>query len=79
VFVTLLTSLGIYQVWQRYQVYALGLELSTGTLQYRAQLQENRKLRLELATMKRADRIRAEASERLGMGVPAPQDIVEIR
>ena len=78
-FVTLLTSLGIYQVWQRYQVYALGLELSTSTLQYRAHLQENRKLRLELATMKRADRIRTEAAERLGMGVPAPQDIVEIR
>lgn len=78
-FVATLSSLGIYQVWHRYQVYSLGTDLSTETLRYRSLLEENRRLRLELATLKRVDRIRKEASERLGMRVPAPQDIVEIR
>jgi len=78
VFVSLLTGLGIYQVWQRYQVYALGLELSTQTLQYRALLEEERRLRLELATMKRAGSIRQQAGERLEMRIPAPQDVVEV-
>jgi cell division protein FtsL len=79
VFVAVLTSLGIYQVWQRYEVYSLGLSLSTETLQYSSLLDESRKLKLELATIKRAGRIRREAANRLGMHVPPPQDIVEIR
>jgi cell division protein FtsL len=79
VFVVVLVSLGIYQVWHRYRVYSLGMELSRETLVYRSALEENRKLRLELATLKRVDHLRARAEDRLGMHVPAPQDIVEIR
>ena len=78
-FVTVLVSLGIYQVWHRYRVYALGMELSAETLRYRSALEENRKLRLELATLKRVEHLRSKAEEQLGMRVPAPQDIVEIR
>ena len=78
-FVGMLTGLGIYQVWHRYQVYSLGMELSEETLRYRAYLEENRKLRLELATLKRVEQIRTKAADRLDMRVPAPQDIVEIR
>ncbi len=77
-FTSVLTSLGVYQVWHRHQVYTMAQELSMETLRYREQLQQSRKLRLELATLKRVERIRKEASDRLGMRVPAPQDIVEI-
>ena len=79
VFVAVLAALGVYQVRQRYQVYSLGVSLSQATLEYRVALDQNKKLRLELATLKRAGRIRREAAERLEMHVPAPQDIVEIR
>ena len=79
VFVGVLVGLGIYQVWHRYQVYSLRMQLSSETLQYRDGLEENRKLRLELATLKRVDHIRAEAHERLQMRVPAPDDIIEVR
>ncbi len=78
-FVGLLVVLGVYLVWTRYQVYTLGVELSRETIRYRALLDEQKKLRLELSTLKRPARIRKEAAERLGMQVPAPQDIVEIR
>ncbi|MFT7621298.1 MAG: cell division protein FtsL [Myxococcota bacterium] len=78
-FVGVLTSLGVYQVFHRHRVYSMARELSTETLRYRTLLDESRKLRLELATLKRVGRIRREASDRLGMHVPAPQDIVEIR
>jgi len=79
VFVSVLVGLGIYQVWHRYQVYSLRMQLSSETLSYRDGLEENRKLRLELATLKRVGHIRAEAEERLGMRVPAPQDVIEVR
>ncbi|MFT5431433.1 MAG: cell division protein FtsL [Myxococcota bacterium] len=79
VFVSVLVGLGIYQVWHRYQVYSLGMDLSSETLSYRDGLDHNRKLKLELATLKRVERIRGEAEERLGMRVPAPQDVIEVQ
>ncbi|HIA03897.1 MAG TPA: hypothetical protein EYN66_18675 [Myxococcales bacterium] len=79
VFVAVLSALGMYQVWQRFEVYALGLELSTETLQYRSMLDDSRKLKLELATIKRAGVVRQEAATRLNMHVPPPQKVVEIR
>ena len=77
--VAVLVVLGLYQVWQRHQIHLLGVELSTQTLRYRAAYEENRKLRLELASVKHVDRVRDEAEKRLGMRIPAPQDLVEIR
>ena len=74
-----LVGLGLYHVWQRHEVHQLGVELSTETLKYRSRYEENRKLRLELASVKRADRVRARAENRLEMRVPAPQDLIEIR
>ena len=79
VWVVILVALGLYQVWQRHQVHFLGVELSNETLQYRRAYDENRRLRLELASVKHVDRVRADAEKRLGMRVPAPQDLIEIR
>jgi cell division protein FtsL len=78
-FVGILTGLGIYQVWQQYEVYSLGVELSHETLSYRALLDNNRRLRLERATLKRGERVRKEATERMGMRIPMPHQVVEIR
>jgi len=78
-FVIALLSLGVYQVWQRYDLYSLGMSLSGETLRYRALVEDRKKLRLERATLKRAERIRQEAASRLGMHHPAPTDVVEIQ
>lgn len=78
-YVSILVGLGLYQVWHRHELHRLGVQLSTETLQYRAAYEENRKLRLELASVKHADRVREEAERKLHMRVPAPQDIIEIR
>lgn len=78
-FVTSISLLGMYQVWQRYQVYRLGMELSHETLRYRSLLEEHKKLKLELATLKNVDRLVERAEGHLEMHVPAPQEIVEIR
>jgi len=79
VFVTAMVTLGVYQVWQRYELYSLGMQLSGETLRYQALLDDGKKLRLERATLKRAERIRQEAIDRLHMRMPAPKDVVEIR
>jgi cell division protein FtsL len=78
-FVIALLSLGVYQVWQRYDLYSLGMSLSGETLRYRALLEDKKKLRLERATLKQPERIRQEAAARCGMRVPAPTDVVEIQ
>ncbi len=78
-FVTAMSVLGIYQVWQRYELYSLGMDLSGETLRYQALLDDGKKLRLERATLKRAERIRQEAIDRLQMRMPGPKDVVEIR
>jgi cell division protein FtsL len=74
-----LTALGVYHVRNRHEVHRLGVELSTETLRYRSRYEENRKLRLELSSVKHADRVRDQAEKHLGMRVPAPQDLIEIR
>jgi len=78
-FVAALTTLGVYQVWLRYEEHRMGMALSTQTLRFQSLLDENKQLRTELATLKSPERIRRDAQGRLRMHVPAPQDIVEIR
>ncbi len=78
-YVVVLAGLGVYHVWQRHDARRLGMDLSTETLRYRAAYEEHKKLKLELASVKRVDRLRDNAEARLGMRAPAPQHIVEIR
>ena len=79
VFAAGIAVLGIVQVSHRHRLYEAGMDLSRQTLRYRKLLEENQRLRLELATIKQADRIREVARRRLGMRVPAPQEIVEVQ
>lgn len=78
-YVSVLVCLGLYHVWQQHDARRLGMELSNETLRFRAAYEEHKKLRLELASVKRVDRLREAAESRLGMRAPAPQEIVEIR
>ena len=65
-----LVAIALLHVWLRLQVVHLGYILST-TSKLRSQLeQENRELKVELATLTSPDRLEAIARSRLGMVEP---------
>ena len=69
-------SLALFYVWLRLQVVHMGYLLSA-TSKLRAQLeQENRELRVELASMTSPDRLEAMARRRLGLVPPEKGQVV---
>jgi cell division protein FtsL len=66
----------LIHVWLRLQMVHLGYVLSTATkLQNRLE-QENRELKIELATMTSPDRLEALARRRLGLVPPEKGQII---
>ncbi len=74
--VACLVSLALAHVWLRLQVVHLGYVLST-TSKLQGQLeQENRELKLELATLTSPDRLEELARSRLGLREPEQGQVV---
>jgi cell division protein FtsL len=66
----------LVHVWLRLQVVQVGYVLSTTSkLQSRLE-QENRELKLELATMISPDRLEAQARKRLGLVAPEKGQVI---
>jgi cell division protein FtsL len=71
-----LIAVVLVHVWLRLQVVRMGYVLST-TSKLQARLeQENRELKLELATMTSPDRLEAAARRRLGLVVPEKGQVI---
>ena len=70
--------LGIYKVWYHYQTVDLGYELAEETKLHRELFGENRKLRLELESLRRTmlARLRVESPQELH--VPSPNEIIHV-
>lgn len=72
----MLLGLALVHVWLRLQVIQIGYVLST-TSKVQSQLeQENRELKLELATLTSPDRLEEKARTRLGLREPAKGQVV---
>jgi cell division protein FtsL len=69
----------LFYVWSRVQVIQLGYEISNAMKQERALTETNKKLRLEIATLKSYARIEKIAAEELGMAEPKPEQVIVIR
>jgi cell division protein FtsL len=66
----------LLHVWLRLQVVRMGYVLSTGSkLQTRLE-QENRELKVELATLTSPDRLEAMARQRLGLTTPEKGQVI---
>jgi cell division protein FtsL len=66
----------LVHVWLRLQVVRMGYVLSTTSkLQTRLE-QENRELKVELATLISPDRLEAQARQRLGLAAPEKGQII---
>jgi cell division protein FtsL len=69
----------LFYVWSRVQVIQLGYFIS-GALKEGKKLEEtNKRLRLEIATLKSYERIEKLATEELKMSKPKPDQVIVIR
>ena len=69
----------LFYVWSRIQVIRLGYEISSALKEGKALTEANKRLRLEIATLKSYARIEKLAVEELGMAKPKPEQVVVIR
>ena len=69
----------LFYVWSRIQVIQLGYEVSNALKKERSLIEVNKKLRLEIATLKSYRRIEKFAVEELRMVKPKPEQVIVIR
>jgi cell division protein FtsL len=69
----------LFYVWSRIQVIRVGYEISNALKEERALMEANKKLRLEIATLKSYARIEKLAREELKMTKPKPEQVIVIR
>ena len=78
-FLLFLIGGSLVYVWSRIQVIQLGYEISNALKEERALAEANKRLRLEIATLKSYTRIEKFAVEELRMAKPKPDQVIVIR
>ena len=69
----------LFYVWSRIQVIRLGYQISRVLKEEKALTEANKRLRLEIATLKSYARIERLAVEELRMAKPKPEQVIVIR
>lgn len=75
----LLTLVSIFHVWSRVEVIDLNLKISDAARQLKDEQQENKRLKVEVASLKAPARIEALAKGELGMALPTDQQVVLVK
>ena len=79
VVMVLLTIVSIFHVWSRVKVIDMNLQIAGISKEIREQEQEQKRLRLEVASLKTPGRIEALAKGELGMALPTDQQIIVVK
>lgn len=69
----------LFYVWSRIQVIQLGYEISNALKEGRTLFETNKKLKVEIASLKSYARIEKLAVEELKMSKPTPDQVIVIR
>lgn len=75
----LVTAVSIFHVWSRVRVIDLNLQISAVNRQFQEMQQENKRLKVEIASLKTPARIEALAKGELGMALPTDQQVIVIK
>ena len=78
-FLLLLIGGSLFYVWSRIQVIQLGYDISNALKAERTLVEANKRLRVEIATLKSYTRIEKLAVEELRMAKPKPDQVIVIR
>ncbi|HWU39554.1 MAG TPA: cell division protein FtsL [Candidatus Acidoferrum sp.] len=69
----------LFYVWSQHQIISLRYETSEAAREEQALLQENKRLRLELASLKAPGRIERMAQHELGLVAPQKEQLIIVR
>lgn len=73
------TIVSVFHVWSRFKLVDLNLEMSEISRQLSEAGQEQKRLKLEAASLKAPARIEAIARNDLGMALPTEQQIIHVK
>jgi cell division protein FtsL len=75
----LFTIVSVFHVWSRFKLIDLNLQLSESSHQLKEAEQEQKRLKLEAASLKTPSRIELLARGELGMALPTKQQVVIVK
>ena len=73
------TIVSVFHVWSRFKLLDLNMEISEISRQLSEAGQEQKRLRLEAASLKAPARIEAIAKNDLGMALPTDQQVIHVK
>lgn len=79
VVLTIMTLVSIFHVWSRVKLMDLNLKVGEMRKELKEQVQEQGRLKLEVASLKAPARIEAIAKGELGLSLPSEQQIVVVK
>ena len=75
----LLTVVSVFHVWSRFKLVDLNLQISEASHLLKESEQEQKRLKLEVASLRTPARIEAIAKNELGMALPTEQQVVLVK
>ena len=73
------TIVSVFHVWSRFKLVDLNLEISDISRQLSEAGQEQKRLKLEAASLQAPDRIEAIAKNELGLALPTEQQVIHVK
>jgi cell division protein FtsL len=75
----LFTVVSVFHVWSRFRLIELNLEISNSSRQFKEAEQEQKRLKLEVASLRTPSRIEAIAKSELAMALPSQQQVIIVK
>jgi len=75
----LLTLVSIFHVWSRVEIIDLNLKIAEASRLYKEELQANKRLKVEVASLKAPARIETIAKNDLGLALPTDQQVIIVK
>jgi cell division protein FtsL len=75
----LFTVVSVFHVWSRFKLVDLNLQISDSSRLLKEAEQEQKRLKLEIASLRTPSRIEAIAKGELGMALPTEQQVIVVK
>ena len=75
----LLTIVSVFHVWSRFKLIDLNLEIAEISRQLKEAEQEQKRLKLEVASLRTPSRIETITKDELGMALPTEQQVIIVK
>lgn len=75
----LFTVVSVFHVWSRFRLIELNLQISSSSREFKEADQEQKRLKLEVASLRAPSRIEAIAKSELDMALPSQQQVILVK